>query len=99
MADQNLNSLPTILGVGRLSRYPGRPDAEFALLIADAWQRRGLGGRMLDWLIEVARREKIRRLFAPLLGESIAMQRLAESRGFQLHRSLTDSTADATLEL
>lgn len=90
---------PMILGVGRLSRYPGRSDAEFALLIADAWQRRGLGRRMLDWLIDVARRERIQRLFAPILGESIGMQRLAETRGFELHRSLTDSTVNVTLDL
>lgn len=36
-----------ILAVGRLHRDAGRPEAEFALVVADAWQRRGVGERLL----------------------------------------------------
>jgi hypothetical protein len=36
---------PEILGVGRLSKLRGDNDAEFALVISDAWHRLGLGAK------------------------------------------------------
>ncbi len=37
------NQKPFILGIGRLSKVPGGRDAEFAIVISDAWQNRGSG--------------------------------------------------------
>jgi GNAT superfamily N-acetyltransferase len=37
----------------------GRNGAEFALLVADAWQRRGIGRALLKRLVEVPARERI----------------------------------------
>jgi acetyltransferase len=74
-----------ILAVGRLHRDPGRPEAEFALVVADAWQRRGVGDQLLARLEEAARAAGCTRLTGTLLAENLPMQRLCHRRGFTLH--------------
>ena len=41
-----------ILAVARLSKQPGGREAEFAMVISDLWQNRGLGTLLLKKLIE-----------------------------------------------
>jgi acetyltransferase len=74
-----------ILAVGRLHRDAGRPEAEFALVVADAWQRRGVGSRLLARLEDAARGAGCTRLTGTLLAENLPMQRLCHRRGFTLH--------------
>lgn len=74
-----------ILAVGRLHREPERPEAEFALVVADAWQRRGVGERLLDRLEAAARAVGCTRLTGTLLAENLPMQRLCHRHGFTLY--------------
>ena len=68
-----------IAAVGRLSRdRDGRNGAEFALLVADPWQRRGVGRALLRRLVEVARRERMTRVYADILVANVGMQRLCD---------------------
>ena len=62
-----------ILGVVRYDREIGSDTAEYAAILADAWQGRGLGMAMTRRLIEDARARGIRRLFALTLPENAAM--------------------------
>jgi acetyltransferase len=73
-----------IMGVGRLLKLRGTNDAEFALTIADPWQRHGLGTDLLRALIQIGRDEKLDRLTATILGDNHAMQHLARKCGFSL---------------
>ena len=93
------NNQRFLLGVGRLSKLPGGKEAEFSILISDAWQSHGLGRQLLTRLLAVARAEKIERLFAMIMGDNREMQRLAEKLGFTLVRSLADSEFHATIDL
>ncbi|MFZ9746220.1 MAG: GNAT family N-acetyltransferase [Opitutaceae bacterium] len=87
-----------ILAVGRLHRDPGRPEAEFALVVADAWQRRGVGDQLLARLEEAARAAGCTRLTGTLLAENLPMQRLCHRRGFTLRPgSGGEVTAERTL--
>jgi acetyltransferase len=88
-----------ILGVGRLSRIHGTPDAEFGLLISDRCQRRGLGTAILQRLIDVARQEGIRRLTADVMASNLGMQRVCERVGFQLRPNSEDQTVNAQILL
>jgi acetyltransferase len=88
-----------ILGVGRLSKLPGTTSAEFALLVSDRWQNRGLGTRLLSSLIDVARDEKLSELVAEILPENSEMQRLCRRLGFTVEQDLEDLTCRATLRL
>jgi acetyltransferase len=75
---------PEILGVGRLSKFRGDNDAEFALVISDAWHRLGLGAEMLKRLVDVGKKEKIRRIIGHVLPENHAMQHVCRKAGFKV---------------
>jgi acetyltransferase len=90
-----------IMAVGRLSRTPGtdEPEAEFALLVNDRYQRLGLGSELLRRLIEIGRDEGLRRITAEILPENTGMQRVAKQHGFALQSDYRDEVVRAWLEL
>ncbi len=88
-----------ILGVGRLSKLLGRNEAEFALLLSDRWQNRGIGSQLLRLLLQIARAEKLHRVSADILPENLEMQRVCEKLGFRLERSMTEPIVRAEIEL
>lgn len=59
------------VGVGRFVRVGGTV-AEPAIAVADDWQRRGVGSRLLDELVERAREEGIREFAATVLADNSA---------------------------
>ena len=89
-----------IAAVGRLSRdRDGRNGAEFALLVADPWQGRGIGRALLGRLVEIARRERIARVYADILVANVTMQHLCERLGFTLDAMPDAGVIPAVLEL
>mgnify|MGYP001495097692 CR=1 FL=1 len=88
-----------ILGIGRLSKTPGRDEGEYAILITDAWQRKGLGSKLLSLIVDIARREKLRRVFAEILPDNLEMIHLSEKIGFSMKRSLTSAEVQAEILL
>jgi acetyltransferase len=73
-----------ILGVGRLFREPGCDEAEFALLISDSWQGRGLGTALLNLLVAVGRQSHLRRIIGHILPDNTAMRHVCEKVGFKM---------------
>lgn len=88
-----------IIGVARLSKLPGTNDSEFAILVSDEHQNKGLGSRLLGMLVQIARDERLARISADILAENQEMQRVAQKLGFRLTRDLEDSTVRAELIL
>jgi acetyltransferase len=70
----------------------GSAEAEFALVVADRWQRCGIGTAMCRALLEHAREHRLVRLAGFVLWENLAMLGLASKLGFSLARD-----GDATL--
>jgi acetyltransferase len=77
---------PEIMAVGRMTKIPGTEDAQFAILVADAFQRRGLGAELLRRLMAVAKAEKIQHLQAEFLIENSATRHMCEKLGFRLEK-------------
>ncbi len=88
-----------IVGIGRLSREHLRNEGEFALIVSDACQGRGLGRQLLELLIQVARDEQMTRLFGHILVGNREMQHLCRKLGFALHHDAGDSECVAELPL
>jgi len=88
-----------VIAVGRLKKTHGTPDAEFAMLITDEYQDRGLGSELLRRLIEIGRDERVARITADILPDNLPMQRVCENLGFKLSRSVDDPVAKAELVL
>jgi acetyltransferase len=86
-----------IVGVARLAKGAGEREAEFAIVVSDGWQGRGLGTHLLELLVAIARQEKLRRIFAHILADNTVMQHLFRKAGFAL---VHDSSAgEITAEL
>ena len=73
-----------IVAVARLSKVHGLNEAEFALLISDAWQDKGVGRELLKRLIGIAQREKLQRIFGRIAATNPAMKRVSERAGLHL---------------
>jgi acetyltransferase len=81
-----------IIGVGRLTKSWGKPEAEFAVLISDHYQRHGLGSTLLRRLVEIGRDEGLRRITGEFLADNTGMHRVCQRLGFRLRHSPEDMT-------
>jgi acetyltransferase len=75
-----------ILGIGRLSRTLEEGGSDFAILVGDPWQRQGLGGALMDKLVNIAKDEGLGRISGCIMSANIGMQKVCRKSGFQLHR-------------
>ena len=74
-------------------RYITNPDAvtcEYAIVVADDWQRRGLGRRMMAVLIEVARRRGLEAMIGHVMSGNRGMLQLSQDMGFTVSNSSDD---------
>lgn len=75
-----------VVGVGRVSRAVENGNrAEFALLLADAWQGRGLGTLLMGELLSAARAGGVRFMSGETLAHNVGMTRIAERYGFSVN--------------
>ena len=88
-----------ILGVGRLNKLARDGEAEIAILIADEYQRRGLGTELLRRLIQYAQDEKLSRIVAEIMRDNLAIQIVFKKLGFRLRLQRDPSSVQAVLEL
>ena len=80
------------VGVGRYVVDVAKAGAEVALVIADAWQGRGLGRRLLATLIEHAHSAWVHQVVGVVLATNKAMLGLARSMGFSVNAEPGDAT-------
>ncbi|MBI5670575.1 MAG: bifunctional acetate--CoA ligase family protein/GNAT family N-acetyltransferase [Chloroflexi bacterium] len=88
-----------IIAAGRLIKIYGTKDAEFAILVSDAYQRQGLGTELLRRLVEVGRQEGIQTIFGTIIGDNVEMRRVAERMGFRVEGLPKDGTMRVALDL
>ncbi len=88
-----------MLGVGRLISDPDRQTAEYAILIRDDWQNRGLGKLLTDFSIEIAKEWGIKRIIAQTTADNQRMISVFKSKGFSIDISSEDSMVEVALDL
>jgi acetyltransferase len=88
-----------IIGVGRLIKAHGANEAEFAILVTDQFQRKGMGTELLRRLIQYGHDEKLQRLTGDILAENQGMQGVCRKLGFRLQYSPEEQLMKAELEL
>ncbi|MDJ0741397.1 MAG: bifunctional acetate--CoA ligase family protein/GNAT family N-acetyltransferase [Gammaproteobacteria bacterium] len=72
-----------ILGVARYVSNPDRQSCEFALTVADDWQKKGIGRQLMQRLMTVARDRGIEIMEGEVLSANSKMLRLCERLGFR----------------
>jgi acetyltransferase len=85
------------IGVTRYVTNPDGQTCEFALVVADAWQGRGLGRRMLESLIRVARERGLAEMVGHVLTSNRAMLALCQSLGFVIRDDPHDGAVRTAL--
>jgi acetyltransferase len=75
-----------MLAVARFISKPGQPDTEFAVVVRDEWQGKGVGRVLLENLIVFAKDKKVESMSGFVLRENIYMLSLARKLGFQLSK-------------
>jgi acetyltransferase len=86
-----------MLGVVRLISNPYDESAEFAIVVADPYQNQGLGEKMTDYMIEIAKQRGIRKIFAYFLSDNEVMEHIFEKRGFKIIREQKSCRAEKEL--
>jgi acetyltransferase len=100
IAVQENEGRETELGVARYVMNPDGETCEFAIVVADAWQGKGLARRMLEMLIDVARSRGLRTMMGHILSMNQPMIKLSEKLGFAIADGVDDPTTKrATLAL
>ena len=89
----------TLTGVARYVLEKDGRSAEFAIVIADSWQGRGIGKRLLAKLIDIARQRSLKRLYGDILATNRPMLELVRKLGFKLERQEDPTLTRASLDL
>ena len=77
-----------MLGVARLTKESrNTEEGEFAIVVRDDYQRKGVGNQLMHALIRAARDQHIHEIWGDVLAFNAAMLRFAESLGFEVRPS------------
>lgn len=100
VAIEDRGGTPTIIGVARYIGNPDQESAEFAVVVADAWQNRGVARMLMERLIVSARKRGLKRLEGAVLRNNPNMIRFTEGLGFVAHDDPDEpEQVNAVLEL
>lgn len=77
-----------IVAIGRYYRLPGQQTAEFALVVDDAYQGKGIGTVIMKCLVRVARDNGITTFEADILAENDEMMTVLKDYGFHITSEL-----------
>jgi acetyltransferase len=80
----------TELGVARYAINPDGDSCEFALVVADNFQGRGLGQKLMVMLMEAARSNGLSMIEGEVLGNNHNMLKLMMRLGFEVRSSEDD---------
>lgn len=89
---ENPDAPPQMLGVCRYATNPDGTSCEFAVVIAEPWQRCGLGTQLMRALIEIARQRGLKSMKGIFLASNDRMLRFVERLNFALSNDPDDPT-------
>jgi acetate---CoA ligase (ADP-forming) len=90
---------PRVIALGTFVRLRDSSRAEVAFVVADEFQRRGIGSRLLERLAAHARVEGVQRFVAQVLPENAPMLRVFGDTGFEVKRRLLGGVVEVEFEL
>ncbi|MBN2055648.1 GNAT family N-acetyltransferase, partial [bacterium] len=99
VAEVVLNGERSLVGVGRLIADPDHEVVEYAVLVTDAWQNKGLGGVLTDCCMAIAERWGLRRVVAQTTTDNPRMIALFRRRGFEVIINPLDEIVEVAREM
>jgi acetyltransferase len=73
-----------IIGAVRLILDPDGNSGEFAVLVSDQWQRFGLGSKLMDFLVDVAKGMRVKKIYGYVIAYNYKMLQLCKKKGFEV---------------
>lgn len=73
-----------MIGVVRLVADAWNEKAEYAIVVADDWQGKGLGNQLTDFILSIAKERKIQTIYADVLKGNTGMMNIFLKRGFEI---------------
>ncbi|MBL8329831.1 MAG: N-acetyltransferase, partial [Rubrivivax sp.] len=83
-ADGEIAESERIVGVSRIITNPDQASCEFSLLVADDFAGKGLGSRLMESIMDVAREKGLAEVEGLVLTQNSGMLKLMRSLGFQI---------------
>ncbi|HOE14657.1 MAG TPA: GNAT family N-acetyltransferase [Candidatus Saccharicenans sp.] len=83
-----------LLGIGRLTADPSRTVAEYAVLVQDDWQNKGLGGLLTDYCTEIARAWGVKKIVAYTTTDNPRMIAVFQKRNFEIRHDPASSLVE-----
>jgi len=80
----------TEIGAARCVATDERRAGEFAIVVADEWQRKGLGALLMRALIDAARAEGFTQIYGDIIASNARMLRFVTGLGFSLRQNTAD---------
>ena len=88
-----------ILGVARIITDPDGKHAEFAILTGDPWQGKGVGARLLEISLKIAKNRGVETVWGTVLQENLGMLALGRKLGFKISKSEEPGEMELTIDL
>jgi len=88
-----------MMGVARLMSRPGGIDPEFAVVVGDPWQGKGVGAALMEHLIQIAQERGMTSIWGTALAENTHMLALARKLGFTISKTPGEARYDLRAEL
>ena len=85
-ADGEITETERIVGVSRYITNPDRLSCEFSLVVADDFNGKGLGSRLMESIMDVARDKGLTEIDGLVLANNTAMLKLMKRLGFAVKR-------------
>jgi acetyltransferase len=93
------NGEKKLLGVGRLVADPDHETVEYAVLVSDKWQDKGLGSIITDYCFDIAKHWGLKRIVAQTTNDNKRMISVFEKRGFQIEVDPSSSLVEVEKDL
>jgi acetyltransferase len=92
-------SVERILGAARVIADPDGKKAEFAVMVGDPWQGKGVGAKLLETCLHIAQERGIETVWGIVLRENTQMLALGRKLGFGLSKTDEPGELELTIDL
>lgn len=92
------NGRRKIIGAVRLILEPDRKSGEYAILVGDLWQSLGLGSKLMDHIVDIAKDMHLERIYGYVIRDNYKMMNLCSKKGFDVE-TVDDQTVKISLTL
>lgn len=76
-------SYEKMIGVSQVFIHPDGTQGEFSILVGDPWHGKGVGAKLLEHVLKIAKQRKLLYVWGTVLRENINMLALGKKLGFK----------------